>query len=423
MRARISLLALLVISLCPLCRASGPMDVKALEPIVNQDADLVKAWEREARQQIVLMIAGIVCGGLITVLQPWGSKNWCKIASGLLGVSAAVFTFVISKAPVNYAAYQRAVLHGNDKIHALREKITYLEAAHEPDDQKVYREDFIRIANDFDQISLQLVGNDQPSPGSQGGRSSLWQTLPVVYAQSASPETPAWVTTLPASTSDLYFHGEAESQSLSEAKARSFQDAVEQCTKYLLAQAASAGIDIPIDNVREFARTSSIVADTALTYDNKSGTHRYHTLLRLQKSLARPEVVAALSPRTSGETNPTQVTVPARDRWTKTSVEVRQGDTISFLATGQIRWSNRSSEQLVGPNGSTSKLKARLGSYPVPTMGAGALIAKIGPKGTPFAVGERTAITAPTTGTVYLGINDNFFSDNSGTFQVTITKQ
>jgi hypothetical protein len=124
--------------------------------------------------------------------------------------------------------------------------------------------------------------------------------------------------------------------------------------------------------------------------------------------------------RTGGGDNTTQVTVPARERWTKTYVEVQQGETIFFGATGQIHWGAAKSA-VARPDGSTTKLRASVGSYPVRNMGVGGLIGKIG-NGLPFAVGESAAITAGTSGTISLGINGNFFLENSGEFQVTITK-
>ena len=116
-----------------------------------------------------------------------------------------------------------------------------------------------------------------------------------------------------------------------------------------------------------------------------------------------------------------KVSIPAKERWTDTFVEVRRGEAVSFSATGQIQWSNREDAK-VGPDGSSWKLTARVGSYPVRDMGAGGLIGKIGKEGKPFAVGKGKTMVATTNGTIYLGINDNFFRENSGEFQVTITK-
>jgi hypothetical protein len=49
---------------------------------------------------------------------------------------------------------------------------------------------------------------------------------------------------------------------------------------------------------------------------------------------------------------------------------------------------------------------------------AGALIGRIG-NGAPFAVGNQT-ITAPASGVLFLGVNDDQHADNKGNFQVVI---
>jgi hypothetical protein len=288
MRTRICLLAMLSIAYCCLCRAAAPVDA-ALQKIVNDKASQVTDWEREARFEMVLMIAGIACGGLITVLQALGSNTACKVASGLLGVGAAVATGVISKAPVSYTAYEKAVLQGRDKVSALRERIAYLEGTTDPENQKALREDFIRIVNDFHQISLQLLGNEAASGASKAGLQ--WQPVPVVYAQNSVGKVPSWVTALPASATDVYFRGEAQSESIAEAKAKSLEDAVEQCAKYLVGQKSPVSLDEAI----QYARHSSAVADAELTKGDGPKSFRYYTLLRLEKSLARPEALAALA--------------------------------------------------------------------------------------------------------------------------------
>jgi len=134
--------------------------------------------------------------------------------------------------------------------------------------------------------------------------------------------------------------------------------------------------------------------------------------------------ISASETDSTGAPNPidgevTDVTVPAARKWTDTKLEVRQGQTINFYASGQIQWSKGDNAR-VGPGGSSWKIDARLGSYPVRGMGAGGLIGRIGEKGTPFAVGEKTTIVAPASGRVYLGINDNIFTENSGQFDVKI---
>ena len=50
----------------------------------------------------------------------------------------------------------------------------------------------------------------------------------------------------------------------------------------------------------------------------------------------------------------------------------------------------------------------------------GALLGRIG-NGKPFGIGDMTTITAPATGPLYLGVNDDLLTDNNGEFVVTIS--
>jgi hypothetical protein len=143
-------------------------------------------------------------------------------------------------------------------------------------------------------------------------------------------------------------------------------------------------------------------------------------------TLVHREVVNAMGgarveiPLRTGAAPPIQVTVPATAKWTSTGIDVYAGDTILFSASGQVHWGT-GKDEVAGPSGSTRKLKPALGNYPVRTIGAGGLIGKID-DGAPFAVGESTTITATKAGMLYLGINDNYFTGNSGEFQVAITR-
>jgi hypothetical protein len=56
---------------------------------------------------------------------------------------------------------------------------------------------------------------------------------------------------------------------------------------------------------------------------------------------------------------------------------------------------------------------------PLPDALAGALIGRID-NGRPFGIGNLSALLMPASGVLYLGINDDIVSDNSGEFQVVI---
>jgi hypothetical protein len=109
--------------------------------------------------------------------------------------------------------------------------------------------------------------------------------------------------------------------------------------------------------------------------------------------------------------------VNANAPWTDTSVDVRVGQTIYFEANGEIRWGR---DRRDGPGG--EKNSPRNPNRPMPNRPAAALIGKIGSDSADyFFVGEEQGpIRVRATGRLYLGINDDYFNDNSGTFRVII---
>ncbi len=107
------------------------------------------------------------------------------------------------------------------------------------------------------------------------------------------------------------------------------------------------------------------------------------------------------------------VRVNAQAPWTATNVTVRSGDVLSFQVTGQIR--PAASVPAVGPAGGGGESP----NYPVPNAPMGALIGRVG-SGQPFLIGASTVMTMPADGQLFLGINDDNVSDNSGAFSVRI---
>jgi hypothetical protein len=109
--------------------------------------------------------------------------------------------------------------------------------------------------------------------------------------------------------------------------------------------------------------------------------------------------------------------VNANAPWTNTSVDVRAGQTIYFEATGEIRWGR---DRRDGPEGENNS--PRNPNRPMPNRSAAGLIGKIGRDSADyFFIGaEQSPIRVRTNGRLYLGVNDDFFNDNSGTFRVVI---
>lgn len=110
------------------------------------------------------------------------------------------------------------------------------------------------------------------------------------------------------------------------------------------------------------------------------------------------------------------VAVDARTQWTDAGIDVRGGQQLMFEAAGEVRW---------GPNRRDGAGGERHSPFnpgrPMPDRNAAALIGKIGPNGDPFFIGEeREPIRVRGSGRLFLGINDDYLNDNSGSLRVVI---
>ncbi len=141
----------------------------------------------------------------------------------------------------------------------------------------------------------------------------------------------------------------------------------------------------------------------------------------------RTGIVRPRRPR--GDTRPFgEVTteVSGTSRGLDTGLDVRIGDQMTFTASGKVVAGRRVGE--VGPEGGrTSGLGSIIGTRPVPTAGPGALIGFIRTSNvqmTPaFLIGSQLSFIANADGRLFLAINDDDYSDNGGSFSVTIRYQ
>jgi hypothetical protein len=117
------------------------------------------------------------------------------------------------------------------------------------------------------------------------------------------------------------------------------------------------------------------------------------------------------------------INVNAAEPWTNTGIRVRTGEMLNFSATREIRvgpGANDVSNANGNPNvGAGATLFRRL---PVTRVPVGTLIARVN-NGTPFELGAAPPpVRMPANGTLFLGINDLTFNDNSGYFRVVISR-
>ena len=117
------------------------------------------------------------------------------------------------------------------------------------------------------------------------------------------------------------------------------------------------------------------------------------------------------------------VAVQGTSRSADTGIDVRAGDQLVFSASGTIVAGQRAGT-VTPEGGRSSGLGSIVGTRPVPTAGVGALIGYIrtldGQNSQPFFIGTQLTYTVPVDGRLFLAVNDDNYSDNSGSFSVMI---
>ena len=112
-----------------------------------------------------------------------------------------------------------------------------------------------------------------------------------------------------------------------------------------------------------------------------------------------------------------QVFVSANVGWNDAGIDVRAGQSIYIEATGQVRWGK---DRRDGPDGEKNSPPNQ--NRPMPNRNAAALIGRIGTGSNDyFFIGDETGpIRVRSNGRLYLGINDDLLTDNSGNFRVVV---
>lgn len=111
--------------------------------------------------------------------------------------------------------------------------------------------------------------------------------------------------------------------------------------------------------------------------------------------------------------------LPADQPWLDTGIDLLEGETLRIVAEGTI---NYTTSNTCGPDGGERDWKDLLRALPVNDRGRGALIGKLGESGVvqAFFVGARAEFTAERAGRLFLGVNDDNYRDNSGSFKVRV---
>jgi hypothetical protein len=112
-----------------------------------------------------------------------------------------------------------------------------------------------------------------------------------------------------------------------------------------------------------------------------------------------------------------EVVVSADVPWVDTAIDVRAGQTVYFEAVGHVWWGRNRKDGPAGERDSPYNP-----GRPMPRRPAAALIGKVGQESAgPFFIGDdRGPVRTRTDGRLFLGINDDFLTDNHGNFRVVV---
>jgi hypothetical protein len=126
-------------------------------------------------------------------------------------------------------------------------------------------------------------------------------------------------------------------------------------------------------------------------------------------------VVASTAPA-AGVDTPGAIRVPATGGWVNTGLRVRRGQLVSFNTSGEVQLSSNGADRARAAG--TARMAP---GSPLPTVNAGALIGRVG-NSRPFGIGDQASVPMPFDGVLFLAVNDDERSDNSGEFIVSVSR-
>jgi hypothetical protein len=207
-----------------------------------------------------------------------------------------------------------------------------------------------------------------------------------------------------------------------------------------LAQLATRHTLVLRNGAAQGGRFVNMIGGDTLLWDNEGGQRQQYAIRDVSRVYLNPQsariafnytapppaaaAAAQAPPTASGIT----VRVDSQEPWTDTGLTVNQGDRVTFLANGRIQvrsgltaTPDGSAERATDQGGNRRGSRRDSRGYPSPGAPVGALLGQIG-DGAPFGIGMQTQpLPMPASGRLMLGINDNDFSDNSGTFTVVVS--
>jgi hypothetical protein len=133
------------------------------------------------------------------------------------------------------------------------------------------------------------------------------------------------------------------------------------------------------------------------------------------KSLAL-EVKLLPTPANDAEPSAMRLAVPSSHSWTDTGIDIVAGQRVTVDAADEVCTKGDSVQHCSGPEGQRVTSGSNVKGFE--KLGHGALVAAVGD--TRFGVGRKATFVAPSSGRLYLGINDKDVGNNKGSYAVRV---
>ena len=245
--------------------------IQPLQKLIDERLVTIGRWESQAHFQIYLTIGIIVFGATVGILQAY-KREWCKVATMVLGAAISVMTGVNTKVfDADYRALQRSAAQARTVIRNLEATLSRYDPTQSAENLDALRAEFMKEYGKIDDIETKLLSlrTEPLLPGTT-----------VVYAQSKPAAPPSWVANPPVDKLSYYFVGISDNTDLTAAKTESANQAAQKAAQALM------GGGQPSTQFRDLIRQSANVADTWFSYDSRTRIYHYCTLLRLSRAVS-----------------------------------------------------------------------------------------------------------------------------------------
>jgi outer membrane biosynthesis protein TonB len=187
---------------------------------------------------------------------------------------------------------------------------------------------------------------------------------------------------------------------------------------------------VPADSAAPPPSPTEVAPKTAAAKETPKTSARKKPVVVADKSPAPQSTQVESQPVVSVPQPPTtrQVAVKSDQAWTDTGIDLSGTDTAAILASGKIRVVADPRLALQQPGGfypHCARAKELFGqplaAVPAPNLNCWSLIGRVGPAGTIFEIGVQGAVPARSAGRLFLGVNDDNYTDNAGAWSAVIT--